>query len=243
MLVDGWIDAHAHFYPPDDDSVRTARWEQMKAAEWQLAEPPRWDPDSTLAYMDRTGIAMQLLSNIPKTPEALRASNDYAATLVAEHPARFGLLAALPTDDCQAALSEVKRAERELRADGYAVTCRYGAIRETDCLTTAIRFSDHGILGGSSMRHVSLGGLDVSRLGLGAMGMSAYYTGARADDRESISTIRRAVDLGITLIDTAEVYGPYLNEELVGRAVAGRRDQVVLATKFGMILTFVAVTE
>jgi aryl-alcohol dehydrogenase-like predicted oxidoreductase len=85
------------------------------------------------------------------------------------------------------------------------------------------------------MRHVSLGGLDVSRLGLGAMGMSAYYTGARADDGESISTIRRAVDLGITLIDTAEVYGPYLNEELVGRALAGRRDQVVLATKFGMI--------
>jgi aryl-alcohol dehydrogenase-like predicted oxidoreductase len=85
------------------------------------------------------------------------------------------------------------------------------------------------------MKHVSLGGLDVSRLGLGTMGMSAYYTGARTDDRESIGTIHRAVDLGITLIDTAEVYGPYLNEELVGRALAGRRDQVVLATKFGMI--------
>ena len=85
------------------------------------------------------------------------------------------------------------------------------------------------------MKHVSLAGLDVSRLGLGAMGMSAYYTGARADDGESIGTIRRAIDLGITLIDTAEVYGPYLNEELVGRALAGSRDQVVLATKFGMI--------
>jgi aryl-alcohol dehydrogenase-like predicted oxidoreductase len=85
------------------------------------------------------------------------------------------------------------------------------------------------------MKHVSLGGLDVSRLGLGTMGMSAFYTGANADDAESIRTIQRALDRGITLIDTAEVYGPYLNEELVGRAIAGRRDQVVLATKFGLI--------
>jgi aryl-alcohol dehydrogenase-like predicted oxidoreductase len=85
------------------------------------------------------------------------------------------------------------------------------------------------------MRHISLGGLDVSRLGLGTMGMSAYYTGAGADDAESIRTIHRALDLGITLIDTAEVYGPEVNEELVGRALEGRRDQVVLATKFGLI--------
>ena len=85
------------------------------------------------------------------------------------------------------------------------------------------------------MKHVSLGGLDVSRLGLGAMGMSAFYTGANADDAESIRAIQRALDLGITLIDTAEAYGPYRNEELVGQAIAGRRDQVVLATKFGLI--------
>ena len=85
------------------------------------------------------------------------------------------------------------------------------------------------------MRHVSLGGLDVSQLGLGIMGMSAAYTGANADDAESVRTIHRALDLGLTLIDTAEAYGPYRNEELVGRAIAGRRDQVVLATKFGLI--------
>jgi aryl-alcohol dehydrogenase-like predicted oxidoreductase len=85
------------------------------------------------------------------------------------------------------------------------------------------------------MEHVSLGGLDVSRLGLGTMGMSAFYTGANADDAESIRAIQRALDLGITLIDTAEAYGPYRNEELVGQAIAGRRDQVVLATKFGLI--------
>ena len=85
------------------------------------------------------------------------------------------------------------------------------------------------------MKHVKLGNLDVARIGLGTMGMSGAYTGAGDDDAESIRTIHRALDLGVTLIDTAEVYGPYINEELVGRALKGRRDQVVLATKFGMI--------
>jgi aryl-alcohol dehydrogenase-like predicted oxidoreductase len=85
------------------------------------------------------------------------------------------------------------------------------------------------------MRHIKLGALDVGRIGLGAMGMSAAYTGAGTDDAASIRTIQRAVDLGVTLIDTAEVYGPYTNEELVGRALKGRRDQIVLATKFGFM--------
>jgi aryl-alcohol dehydrogenase-like predicted oxidoreductase len=67
------------------------------------------------------------------------------------------------------------------------------------------------------------------------MGMSTAYTGAGTDDAESIRTIHRALELGVTLIDTAEVYGPYSNEELVGQAVRGRREQVVLASKFGMI--------
>jgi len=85
------------------------------------------------------------------------------------------------------------------------------------------------------MRTAKLGGLEVSRIGLGAMGMSHGYTGAGSDDAESIRTIHRALDLGVTLLDTAEVYGPYTNEELVGRALRDRRDQVVLATKFGLI--------
>src|SRR3954470_13000577 len=85
------------------------------------------------------------------------------------------------------------------------------------------------------MRTINLADLTVSRIGLGCMGMSFAYTGAGTDDAESVRTINRALDLGVTLLDTAEVYGPYTNEELVGRAIKGRRDQVVLATKFGFL--------
>jgi diketogulonate reductase-like aldo/keto reductase len=85
------------------------------------------------------------------------------------------------------------------------------------------------------MRHISLGGLDVSRIGLGTMAMSGYYLDPDSSEAESIRTIRRALDLGVTFLDTAEVYGPYTNEELVGRALKGRRDEVVLATKFGLV--------
>ncbi|MFE0463978.1 aldo/keto reductase [Kitasatospora sp. NPDC058965] len=85
------------------------------------------------------------------------------------------------------------------------------------------------------MKHIRLRDLDVSRIGLGAMGMSHGYTGAGTDDDQSVRTVHRALELGVTLVDTAEVYGPYTNEELVGRALKGRRDQVVLATKFGLV--------
>jgi aryl-alcohol dehydrogenase-like predicted oxidoreductase len=80
-------------------------------------------------------------------------------------------------------------------------------------------------------RRLGSNGLEVSEQGLGCMGMSfAYGTG---DDNESIATIRRALDLGVTMLDTSDMYGPWTNEELVGRAIAGRRDEVVVATKFG----------
>ena len=77
-------------------------------------------------------------------------------------------------------------------------------------------------------------GLEVSALGLGCMGMSQSY--GVPEDRESVATLHRAIELGVTFLDTAEAYGPFTNEELLGRAIKGRRDQVILATKFGFRL-------
>jgi aryl-alcohol dehydrogenase-like predicted oxidoreductase len=82
------------------------------------------------------------------------------------------------------------------------------------------------------LRELGEQGLVVSCVGLGCMGMSAHY--GRSDERESVATIHRALELGVTLLDTADAYGPFTNERLVGKAIKGRRDRVVLATKFGI---------
>src|ERR1041385_4168562 len=83
------------------------------------------------------------------------------------------------------------------------------------------------------MQHRTLGSLEVSAIGLGCMGMSEFY--GSHDDAQSIATIHRALDLGVNFLDTADMYGPFTNEQLVGRAIRDRRDEVVLATKFGNV--------
>src|SRR3984885_333754 len=81
------------------------------------------------------------------------------------------------------------------------------------------------------LRKLGSQGLEVSAIGLGCMGMSQSY--GAADDTESVATIHRALELGVTFLDTAEVYGPFTNEQLLGRALKGRRERAVIATKFG----------
>jgi aryl-alcohol dehydrogenase-like predicted oxidoreductase len=84
-----------------------------------------------------------------------------------------------------------------------------------------------------NQRRLGSGGLIVSEIGLGCMGMSEFY--GTGDENESIATIHRAIELGVTLLDTADMYGPFTNEKLVGKAIADRREEVILATKFGNV--------
>jgi predicted TIM-barrel fold metal-dependent hydrolase len=124
VKVNRWIDVHAHFSPPASREELHERWQAARAACFLVPEPHVWDVDRTLAYMDRAGMAMQLLSNLPRTHAALRASNDFGRQLVTAHPSRFGLLTALPTDDAEAALAEIAR----VPGDGFAVTATYNGV-------------------------------------------------------------------------------------------------------------------
>jgi 6-methylsalicylate decarboxylase len=126
-MTGSWIDVHAHYSPPSTAEQRESSWQALRKACFMAPEPYHWTVEKTLDHMDRTGIGMQLLSNQPAGTEALRASNDYGAELVQRYPHRFGLLAALPTDDPAAAMAELDRAD-DLRADGFAVTCRRNGV-------------------------------------------------------------------------------------------------------------------
>lgn len=130
----GWIDVHGHYYAPLTEEAAKAQWETRNEACFLTPGPAslEFDQEGTLAYLDRAGISMQMLSVVPKNLDALKASNDYGASLVRKHPSRFGLFAALPTNDPQACLAEIKRANSELKADGFAVSCQYNDVYFSD---------------------------------------------------------------------------------------------------------------
>ena len=126
----GWIDIHGHYYAPITQEEAEQQFKTRHAGCFLTPGPAalEYDQEGILAYLDRASISMLMLSVVPKTLEALKASNDYGASLVRKHPSRFGLLAALPTNDPEACLAEIKRAKSELRADGFAVTCHYNDV-------------------------------------------------------------------------------------------------------------------
>ena len=131
-LVKPWIDADAHFYPPETPERRNERLVPMRAGDWQVTIPPSWGEVKTLANMNRTGIARQMLSTIPNNLDELKASNDFGASLAKNTPKQFGFLMALPTDNPQEALEEMERPINELGADGFAVTCCYNGVYLSD---------------------------------------------------------------------------------------------------------------
>ena len=136
--VHGWVDVHAHFAPPRSREELETGLAMMRRGCFLATEPYEWTPLRAIDQMDRSGIAMQLLSNIPKALTALQTSNDYGAELVRRHPSRFGLLAAIPTDDPDAGIAEIARAEDLLQADGYAMTCVYNGVTLGDPLQMPI---------------------------------------------------------------------------------------------------------
>ncbi|PZE63037.1 amidohydrolase [Curtobacterium sp. MCPF17_047] len=126
------IDIHAHFTAPTTNDAREAAWRAMRADNFMAPAPHEWSPERAISAMDANGISMQLLSTVPTTHDALVASNTYGAAVVAESPGRFGLLAALPNDDPDLALSEIRRARTELDADGFAMSTTYNTVSMAD---------------------------------------------------------------------------------------------------------------
>lgn len=126
MSFPGWLDVHGHFFPPTSEEEKHKTWLAMREAKFMVPEPFGWDANEVLEYNTKAGIAMQMLSNIPHVLAALKASNDFGNSVVKQHPKRFGLLAALPTNNAEACLEEIERTSHfSPPAGGFALTTVY----------------------------------------------------------------------------------------------------------------------
>lgn len=132
MAPTGWLDVHCHFYTWQDDTERKAAIEGMREACFMVPNDWSWNVDDSLAYQDKAGVQMQMLSYLPQTLEKLRAANKYAASVVQKHPTRFGMLCALPTDEPEECLKEIERAQTQLHPDGFAVSAVYKDVMLSD---------------------------------------------------------------------------------------------------------------
>lgn len=136
MAPEGWLDVHAHFYFPASDDEAKKLVKLFRETHFMVSEPSevQWDPEKIIAYNDSAGVQMQLLSYLPSQHEKLRAANDYGHEVVKNHPSRFGLLAALPTDDANACLAEIERVGQfdEPKPDGYCTTTVYNDVPLSD---------------------------------------------------------------------------------------------------------------
>jgi 6-methylsalicylate decarboxylase len=123
----GWLDIHGHFFLPRPESEDASFVKSLRDAHFMVSEAPRFDPEAMMAYNDRAGISMQMLSYLPPTTSRLRMANDFGLSIVQKYPSRFGLLAGLPTDEPEEALKEIQRFRDgqgygSVQPDGFAVT-------------------------------------------------------------------------------------------------------------------------
>lgn len=139
MSPTGWLDIHGHFNVPQTPEEAQNTMKGFRKLHFLIEKPWTWDAPTILEYLDRAGIQTQMLSYVPHDHNRLRAGNDYGISIVQKYPTRFGLLAALPTDDAQACLDEIVRtAEFVPAADGFAVATVYRGIRLSDPLLDAV---------------------------------------------------------------------------------------------------------
>lgn len=133
MAPKGSLDIHGHFTVPISGDALQEQVELFHSIDFMVSEPWTWSAERTLSYLDSANVSMQMLSYIPRDLNALKSANDYGASIVMQHPSRFGLLLALPTDNATACLDEIKRGDDfDIPNDGYALSSEYNDVMLSD---------------------------------------------------------------------------------------------------------------